>query len=141
MVRYIETILIKIIVQCLSVNFLKEFSSLEQYQYVKGFQRFHTSMRLRCSACLSLQFLRFEYLVRAFLLYLKSRRFWVQRTHRTGLCILKPENVSHSCRDITVSKLLEMNFYFERLCILVLTFKGRKLGESRASSPLPMLWS
>ena len=28
----------------------------------KGFQRFHTGVKLRCAACLSLQFLRFEYL-------------------------------------------------------------------------------
>ena len=30
--------------------------------YVEGFQRFHTGLRLRCSACLSLQVLLFEYL-------------------------------------------------------------------------------
>ena len=29
---------------------------MEQYQYVEGFQRFHTGLRLRCAACLSLQF-------------------------------------------------------------------------------------
>ena len=33
---------------------------MEQYQYVEGFQRFHTGLRLRCAACLSLQFLLFE---------------------------------------------------------------------------------
>ena len=36
------------------------FSLLEQYQYVKSFQKFHTGVEL--SVCLSLQFLRFEYL-------------------------------------------------------------------------------
>ena len=46
----------------MSVKFLKEYSSMEQYQYVDGFQRFHTGLRLRCAACLSLQFLLFEYL-------------------------------------------------------------------------------
>ena len=45
----------------LSVKSLKEFSSLEQYQYLEGFQRFHTGVKLRCVACLSLKFLRFEY--------------------------------------------------------------------------------
>ena len=35
---------------------------MEQYQYVEGFQRFHTSLKLRRVACLSLQFLSFEYL-------------------------------------------------------------------------------
>ena len=35
---------------------------MEKYQYVKGFQRFHTGVKLRYAACLSLQFLRFEYL-------------------------------------------------------------------------------
>ena len=35
---------------------------MAQYQYVEGFQRFHTGLRLRCGAYLSLQFLRFEYL-------------------------------------------------------------------------------
>ena len=35
---------------------------MEQYQYVEGFQRFHTGLRLRCAACLSLQFLLFEYI-------------------------------------------------------------------------------
>ena len=46
----------------MSVKSLKEFSSLEQFQYVKGFQRFHTGVKLRRAACLSLQFLRFEHL-------------------------------------------------------------------------------
>ena len=35
---------------------------MEQYQYVEGFQRFHTDLRLRCAACLSLQFSLFEYI-------------------------------------------------------------------------------
>ena len=36
---------------------------MEQYQYVEGFQRLHTGLRLRCAACLSLQFfLLFEYI-------------------------------------------------------------------------------
>ena len=35
---------------------------MEQYQYVEGFQRFHTGLRLRCAACLSLQFLLFKYI-------------------------------------------------------------------------------
>ena len=34
---------------------------MEQYQYVEGFQRLHTGLRLRCAACLCLQFLLFEY--------------------------------------------------------------------------------
>ena len=47
----------------LNVKSLKEFSSLEQYHwYVKGFQRFHAGVKLRYSACLSLQFLHFEHL-------------------------------------------------------------------------------
>ena len=33
----------------LSVKSLQEFFSLEQYQYVKGFQRFHTGVKLRCA--------------------------------------------------------------------------------------------
>ena len=40
---------------------MKEFSSLEQYQYAEGFQSLHTSVKLRCAACLSLQILSFEY--------------------------------------------------------------------------------
>ena len=40
-----------------SVKSLKEYSSIKQYQYVKGFQRFHTGLRLRCAARLPLQFL------------------------------------------------------------------------------------
>ena len=39
---------------------------------------------------------------------LKSREFWVSSTQLTGLCILKPEAVSPSCRDIIVSMLWEM---------------------------------
>ena len=36
---------------------------MEQYQYVEGFQRLLTSLRLRCAACLSLQFfVLFEYI-------------------------------------------------------------------------------
>ena len=46
----------------LSVKSLKEFSSMEQYQYVEGFQSFHTGLKLRCAAFRPLQFLRFEYL-------------------------------------------------------------------------------
>ena len=35
---------------------------MEKYQYVEGFQRLHTGLRLRCAACLSLQFfVLFEY--------------------------------------------------------------------------------
>ena len=46
-------------------------------------------------------------------LYLESRGFGVRRTHWTSLCILKPENVSPSCRDIIVSMLwiFIFNFY------------------------------
>ena len=47
----------------LSVKSLNEFSSLKQYLYVKGFQRFHTGVKLGCATCLSLQFLRFEYIM------------------------------------------------------------------------------
>ena len=32
---------------------------MEQYQYVEGFQRLHTGLRLRCAAGLSLQFFYF----------------------------------------------------------------------------------
>ena len=38
----------------LSVNSLKEFSSLEQFQYVKGFQMFHTGVKLSRLCGLSL---------------------------------------------------------------------------------------
>ena len=40
--------------------------------------------------------------------YLKSRGLWVSSTHWTGLCILKPETVSPSCRDIIVSMFWQM---------------------------------
>ena len=43
-----------------SLKSLKEYSSMKQYQYVEGFQRFHTGLRLRCAACLSLQFFFFS---------------------------------------------------------------------------------
>ena len=52
----------------------------------------------------------------------------------TGLCILKQENVSPSCRDIIVSVLWEMNFYIQLLRVHVFTFGGKKLGW-----PFPML--
>ena len=36
---------------------------MEQYQYVEGFLRLHSGLRLRCAACLSLQvFVLFEYI-------------------------------------------------------------------------------
>ena len=60
-------------------------------------------------------------------LYLKSKEFWVCRTHLTAPCILKT-NVSPSCRHIIVSMLWEMNFYFQLLCLHALTFRGKKLG-------------
>ena len=40
---------------------MKEFSSLEQYQYA-GFQRLLTSVKLRCAGCLFSQILSFGYL-------------------------------------------------------------------------------
>ena len=49
-------ILIKSSFNFSSVKSLKEYSSMEQNQYVEGFQRFHTGLRLRCAACLSLHF-------------------------------------------------------------------------------------
>ena len=51
---------IKIIVQFFECRIPERV--LQQYQYVEGFQRFHTGLRLRCAACLSLQFLLFEYI-------------------------------------------------------------------------------
>ena len=50
---------IKIIVQFFEVKSLKEYFSMEQYQYAEGFQRFHTGLRLKCATCLSLQFFTF----------------------------------------------------------------------------------
>ena len=38
----------------------------------------------------------------------QCRGFLVWRNHWTGLCSLKPENVSPSCRDIIVSMLWEI---------------------------------
>ena len=38
----------------LGVNFLKEFSSLVQYQYVKGFQKFHSGVKLNRMCGMSL---------------------------------------------------------------------------------------
>ena len=43
----------------LRVKSLTEYSSVEQYRYVEGFQRFHAGLRLSCAACLSLQFFYF----------------------------------------------------------------------------------
>ena len=62
-------------------------------------------------------------------MHLRSRGFGVQMTHWTGLCILEPENVSPSCRDIIVSMLSEITFYFQLLCMCVLTFWGKKIGS------------
>ena len=63
--------------------------------------------------------------------YLKSREFWVSSTHWTGLCILKPETVSPSCRDIIVSMFWQMM----RACF---DFLGQKTGgEARPLSALP----
>ena len=63
--------------------------------------------------------------------YLKSREFWVSSTHWTGLCILKPETVSPSCRDIIVSMFWQMM----RACF---DFLGQKTGgEARPPPALP----
>ena len=48
------------------------------------------------------------------------------------------KNVSPGCRDIIVSILLEINFYFQLLCVHVLTFWGKKLRGTPAW-PLSML--
>ena len=63
--------------------------------------------------------------------YLKSREFWVSSTHWTGLCILKPETVSPSCRDIIVSMFWQMM----RACFDFLG--GKNWGEARPPSVLP----
>ena len=63
--------------------------------------------------------------------YLKSRELWVSSTHWTGLCILKPETVSPSCRDIIVSMFWQMM----RACF---DFLGQKTGgEARPPPALP----
>ena len=49
-------------------------------------------------------------------------------THWTGLCILKPENVSPSCRDIIVSMFWQMM----RACF---DFLGQKTGEGGSALP------
>ena len=59
--------------------------------------------------------------------YLKSREFWVSSTHWTGLCILKPETVSPSCRDIIVSMFWQMM----RACF---DFLGQKTGGGGSTS-------
>ena len=74
---------IKIIVQCFECKSRKEFSSMGQYQYVEGFQRFHTGLKLRCAACLCLQFLRFVFTLWHITLVLyskrKRKRLWQQK--------------------------------------------------------------
>ena len=73
-------------------------------------------------------------------LYLKSRGYWVRMSHWIGLCFLKPENVSPSCRNIIVSMLWKMNFYIQLLYEHVLTCCRKKLvggGELRVPSALP----
>ena len=59
-----------------------------------------------------------------------------RRTHWTGLCNLKSENVSPNCRDIIVSMLWEMKFYFQLLCVHseILGHEGHGLPR-----PLPVL--
>ena len=63
LVRYKEAtifILMNSSFNFLSVKSLKEFSSLEQYQYADGFQRLHTGVKLRSSVCLSFLISSFE---------------------------------------------------------------------------------
>jgi len=57
--------------------------------------------------------------------------------HGTGLRNLKPENVSSNCRDIIVSMLWEMKFYFQLLCVHVLRFWVKKLGGARVPPAPP----
>ena len=58
--------------------------------------------------------------------YLKSREFWVSSTHWTGLCILKPETVSPSCRDIS------FNVLADDACMFWL-FGAKNWGEGSTS--------
>ena len=63
--------------------------------------------------------------------YLKSRGFWVSSAHWTGLCILKPETVSPSCRDMIVSMFWEMMC----ACFDFLGAKNWGGGEGEARPP------
>ena len=66
LVRYIEAMYIytdknDCYIRFMECKSLKEFSSLEQYQFAEDFQRLHTGVKLRCPACFSFQILSFEY--------------------------------------------------------------------------------
>ena len=67
----------------------------------------------------------------------------MRMSHWIGLCFLKPENVSPSCRNIIVSMLLKMNFYIQLLYEHVLTCCRKKLvgggGNYGSPQPFPML--
>ena len=88
----------------MTVKSLKEFSSLKQYQYVKGFQKFHTGVKLRCALCLSLQFLRF--LVIYIMAYNTRFVFKTKKKH----------NSTSAFDNDTYLQASETHFYLERSC-------------------------
>ena len=59
---------------------------------------------------------------------MKSRGFLGPEDPLDWSLYLKTRNVSPSCRDIFVLELLVMNFYFQLLCMHVLTFWSKKWG-------------
>ena len=104
LLRYIEAIyifiLIKIIVQYLSVNSLKEFTSLEQYQDVQGFQRFHTGVKLSRMCGLSLPAIFTFWVFRLWhitlVLYSKRKRSITAPPPLTTKLISKPHGLEAS---------------------------------------------
>ena len=67
---------------------------------------------------------------------MKGIGFWVRRTYWTGLCILKPENVSPSCRDMIV-----FNFYAGMFWLFGTKNRGGGRGHGLPQPlPLPRPW-
>ena len=70
-------------------------------------------------------------------LHLKSRGFGVWRTHWTGLCILKPENVSPSCETSLYQCSGRFIFIFNFYSYMFWLFGAKNWGKGGARPPGP----
>ena len=71
-------------------------------------------------------------------LHLKRRGFWLRSTYWTGLCNYETRKcfTYTSCKDIIVSMLWEMNFYFQLYACMFCLFR-KKLGGRVPPPPSP----
>ena len=122
----------------LSVNSLKEFSSLEQFQYVKGFQMFHTGVKLSRLCGLSLlsifTFWVFTLWHITLVLYSKRKSSITAPPPLTTKLISKPHGLQVSETRPTKSVLVFLRIVRIERSLLLAARKGSRTSWWRISS-------